>query len=255
LNRGPVLLYRAETANTFGFTGVGVQPGDQPIAPEGYVLLPEEPRVLWGEAAEREAALHRLTPLGPFVLDVSWDELPQAFMATEEEHWGWLGSTRWVQRGEPQGLGDQLLGRNDVWVCALAVEPAENEERPGQLRTRLDGWVTVLCLFARISAELEGLLKAGLRVRKLLVLEIGPVARRILEYRVRALYHSYPNQLPAVACKGLLTALPADIRDVGPRELMRYMPLPAGDCVIAMPRPHPRQPLQPRAGGSTVRAD
>jgi hypothetical protein len=66
LYKGSVLLYRAEQACGFNFTGVGVRPGDQPIAPEGYYLLPEEPMVLWGKAAEREVALNRLRPLGPF---------------------------------------------------------------------------------------------------------------------------------------------------------------------------------------------
>jgi hypothetical protein len=231
LYKGPVLLYPAEAACGFSFTGVAVRLGDQPVAPEGYYLLPEEPRVLWGEAAEREAALNRLQPLGPFVPDVSWNELPQAFMASidgvtvDTGHWGLLGTHWWVQRGEPRGLGDHLLKWDDEWERAVAVEPAEGKERPAQLRTRLDGCVTVLCLFAGIGAELEGLLKAGLRVRKLLVVEIDPVARRILEYRVGALHHRYPDQLPAVACKGLLTALPADIRNVGPKELMRYMPI------------------------------
>jgi hypothetical protein len=70
---GPVLLYRAEEAGGFNFTGVAVRPGDQPVAPPSYVLLPEEPRVLWGEAAEREVALNRLMPLGPFGPNVSWD--------------------------------------------------------------------------------------------------------------------------------------------------------------------------------------
>jgi hypothetical protein len=104
------------------------------------------------------------------------------------------------------------------------VEPVEWQPKP-PLRTKLDGWVTVLCLFAGIGAELEGLLKAGIRVRKLLVVEIDPVARRILEFCVRALHRRYPDQLPAVACEGLLTALPADIRLVGSQELRRYMPI------------------------------
>jgi site-specific DNA-cytosine methylase len=89
----------------------------------------------------------------------------------------------------------------------------------------MDGWVTVLCLFAGIGAELEGLLQAGIRVRKLLVVEIDPVARRILEFRVRCLHRRYPDQLPAVACEGLLTAMPADIRLVGGPELERFMPI------------------------------
>jgi hypothetical protein len=69
--------------------------------------------VLWGEAAEREVALNRLMPLGPFAPNVSWDRLPQAFMAMDAEHWGLLGNSRWVQRGEPRGFGDYLLELDD----------------------------------------------------------------------------------------------------------------------------------------------
>jgi hypothetical protein len=85
LYMGPVLRYRAEEAGGFNFTDVAVRPGNQPVAPPGYVLLPEEPMVLWEEAAEREVALNRLMPLGPFTPDVSWDELPQACMAMDAE--------------------------------------------------------------------------------------------------------------------------------------------------------------------------
>jgi hypothetical protein len=94
LYMGPVLLYRAEEGGGFNFTGVAARPGDQPVAPPGYVLLNEEPRVLWGEAAEREAALNKLMPLGPFEPDAPWNELPQAFMAMDVEHWGLLGTSR-----------------------------------------------------------------------------------------------------------------------------------------------------------------
>jgi hypothetical protein len=92
LYMGPVLLYRAEEGGGFNFTGVAARPGDQPVAPPGYVLLPEEPRVLWGEAAEREAVLNKLMPLDPFEPDAPWDELPQAFMAMDAEHWGFLAT-------------------------------------------------------------------------------------------------------------------------------------------------------------------
>jgi site-specific DNA-cytosine methylase len=57
------------------------------------------------------------------------------------------------------------------------------------------------------------------------VVEIDPVARRILEFRVRCLHCRYPDQLPAIACKGLLTVMPADIRLVGGSELERSMPI------------------------------
>jgi hypothetical protein len=224
LYKGPVLLYRAEQACGFNFTGVAARPGDQPVAPEGYVLLPEEPMVLWGEPAEREVALNRLLALGPFVPDVSWDDMPQAFMAMDSDHWGLLGNSRWVQRGEPRGFSENLLEADEEWDRAIALEPVEGQPKP-PLRTKLDGWVTVLRLFAGIGAELEGLLKAGIRIRKLLVVEIDPVVRRILEYRVHVLHRRYPDQLPAVACEGLLTALPADIRLVGSPELRRFMPI------------------------------
>jgi site-specific DNA-cytosine methylase len=100
----------------------------------------------------------------------------------------------------------------------------EGQPRP-PLRTKMDGWMTVLCLFGGIGAELEGLLQAGIRVRKLLVVEIHPVARRILEYRVHAFHRRYPDQLPAVACEGLLTSMLANIRIVGAPELERFMPI------------------------------
>jgi site-specific DNA-cytosine methylase len=129
-----------------------------------------------------------------------------------------------VQRGEPRGFGDYLLELDEQWDRAIAVEPVEGQPK-APLRTKLDGWVTVLCLFAGIGAELVWLLKAGLRVRKLLVVEIDRVVRRILEYRVRILHRRYPDQLPAVACEGLLTALPPDIRVVGSPELERFMPI------------------------------
>jgi hypothetical protein len=189
---GPVLLYRAEEGGGFNFTGVAARPGDQLVAPPGYVLLPEEPRVLWGEAAEREAALNRLMPLGPFKPDALWDELPQAFMGMDVEHRGLLGTLRCVQHGEPRGLNGYLLELDNRWDRAVAVEPVEGQPRP-PLRTKLDGWVTVLCLFAGIGAKLQGLLQAGIRIRKLQVVEIDPVARRILEFRVRCLHRRYPD--------------------------------------------------------------
>jgi site-specific DNA-cytosine methylase len=163
-------------------------------------------------------------PLGPFKPDAPWDELPEAFMAMDVEHWGILDTSRWVQRGEPRGLIEYLLELDDRRDRAVAVEPVEGQPKP-PLRTKLDGWVTVLCLFAGIEAELEGLLQAGIRVRKRLVVEIDPVARCILEFRVRCLHRRYPDQLSAVACEGLLTAMPADIRLVGGRELERFMPI------------------------------
>jgi hypothetical protein len=129
-----------------------------------------------------------------------------------------------VQRGNPRGLNEYLLELDNRWNRAIAVVPVEGQSRP-PVRIKLDGWVTVLCLFAGIGVELEGLLQAGIRVRKLLVVEIDPVARRILEFRVRCLHCRYPDQLLAVACEGLLTAMPADIRLVGGPELERFMPI------------------------------
>jgi site-specific DNA-cytosine methylase len=123
-----------------------------------------------------------------------------------------------------RGLNEYLLELDNQWDRAIAEEPVEGQLRP-PLRTKMEGWVTVLCLFVGIGAELEGLLQAGVPVRKLLVVEIDPVARRILKFRVRCLHRKYPDQLPAVACEGLLTAMPADIRLVGGPELKRFMPI------------------------------
>jgi site-specific DNA-cytosine methylase len=145
-------------------------------------------------------------------------------MAMDVEHWGLLGTSRWVQHGEPRGLNEYLLKLDDQWDRAVAMEPVEDQPRP-PLRIKLDGWVTVLCLFAGIGAKLEGLLQAGIRVRKLLVVEIDPVAKRILEFWVHCLHCRYSDQLPAVVCEGLLTAMPADIRLVGGPELERLMPI------------------------------
>jgi hypothetical protein len=130
LYMGPVLLYRAEEGGGFNFTNVAARPGDQPVAPPGYVLLTEEPRVLWGEAAECEATLNRVMPLGPFEPDAPWDELSQAFMAMDAEHWGLLGNSRWVQLGEPRGFGDYLLELDNQWDRVVAVEPVEGQPKP-----------------------------------------------------------------------------------------------------------------------------
>jgi hypothetical protein len=125
-----------------------------------------------GTRGGAEQALNRL---GPFEPDAPWDELPQAFMAMDVEHWGLLGTSRWVQRGEPRGLNEFLLEMDNQWDRTVAVKPVKGQPRP-PLRTKMDGWVTVLCLFAGIGGELEWLLQAGIRVRKLLVGEIDPVA-------------------------------------------------------------------------------
>jgi site-specific DNA-cytosine methylase len=145
-------------------------------------------------------------------------------MAMDVDHWELLGTSQWVQHGKPRGLNEYLLELDNRWDRAVAEEPVGGQPRP-PLRTKIDGWVTVLCLFAGIRAELEGLLQAGIRVRKLLVVEIDPVAMRILEFWVRCLHRRYPDLLPAVACEGLLTAMPADIRLVGGSELERFMPI------------------------------
>jgi hypothetical protein len=212
--------------------------------------------VLWGGAAEREAALSRLMPFGPFEPDAPWDELPQAFMAMDAEHRRLLGTFRWVQRGEPRGLGNHLLELDDQWDRAVVVEPVEGQPKP-PLCTKLNGWVTVLCLFAGIGAELEGLLQAGIRVRRLLMVEIDPVARRILEFWVRCLHRRYPDQLLAMACEGLLKS------DGHARRCQAGRGDGAGevhansrdDGVVPLPRAVPRQPKWAGIGGPPVRAD
>jgi hypothetical protein len=74
------------------------------------------------------------------------------------------------------------------------------------------------------------------------VVEIDPVARRILEYRVRCPHRRYPDQLPAVTYEGLLTAMPADIGLVGETELDSVHANPGGDRVVTLPGAVSRQP-------------
>jgi hypothetical protein len=207
--------------------------------------------VLWGESGERKVVLNRLMPLGPFVPNVSWDELPLAFMAIDSDHWGLLGNSQWVHQGEPQGCSNNLLESNKEWDSAIAVEPVEGQPKPPQ-RTKLDGWVTVLCLFAGIGVELEGLLKAGIWIRKLLVVEIDLVARRILGYRVRALHRRYPDQLPAVACEGLLTGAAPGHQAGGVAGAEEVHANPHDDNVLPLPRAFSRQPQRLRTCGSPV---
>ncbi|GAQ90025.1 hypothetical protein KFL_005910020 [Klebsormidium nitens] len=59
-----------------------------------------------------------------------------------------------------------------------------------------DKWLCVLLLFGGIGAELEGLLKAGVKIRKVLYVDNDPISRRVFGHRLRALHHAYPEQLP-----------------------------------------------------------
>jgi hypothetical protein len=51
-------------------------------------------------------------------------------MAMDVEHWGLLGTSRWVQRGNPRWLNEYLLELDNRWDRAVAVEPVEGQPRP-----------------------------------------------------------------------------------------------------------------------------
>ncbi len=174
-------------------------------------------------------------------LEEPWGNLPGAYMAGMPE-----------AQERRRSLEDQLRRMEAAWEQAWAGVG------PGQLpaMTRFASQpLTVLCLFAGIGAELEGLLRAGVSIGELLYVEIDPVARRVMEHRVRCLHQRYPELLPACAFEGFLTALPRDVRDVGDRELRRHgeihLVTVSSPCQGAITS----QPPSEGAGGPTVGAD
>jgi hypothetical protein len=118
---GPIDLYRAEADCTFSYTQVAVRAGETPVAPAGYSILPESPQRVTGAAAELAAAVHGLTAAPPAQPDVSWEELPWAFMATAEA----------VATGEGEGAEhpDHWASMDRRWDRNMAAEGQGPEER------------------------------------------------------------------------------------------------------------------------------
>jgi hypothetical protein len=207
---GPVDLYRAEGHSTFSYTQVAVRAGDTPVAPAGYSILPEDPQRVTGAAAELAAAVHGLTTATPAEPDVSWEELPWAFMATAEavataEEGGAERSNHWASM-------DRRWDRN------MAAEG----QGPKEVHTRLPARVTILCLFGGLCLELEGWLRAGLHFGKVLYVDSSGPARRTTEATFWHLQMLYPCQLPPTAVEGFLTALPLRVEEVGEQELAQH---------------------------------
>ena len=94
-----------------------------------------------------------------------------------------------------------------------------------------DHWLTVLLLFGGIGAELEALLKAGVKCKRILYVENDSNCRDTFGYRLRELHHHYPNQLPLVAFHNTRTSLPWDITEIGERELIRCIGSDANDPI------------------------
>jgi hypothetical protein len=46
-------------------------------------------------------------------------------MTMDVEHWELLGTSRWVQRGEPRGLNEFLPELDNRWDRAVAEEPVK----------------------------------------------------------------------------------------------------------------------------------
>lgn len=84
LYRGAIDLYRAKADYAFAYTQVAVRAGETPVAPRRYTILPEGPQRVMGTAVELAAAVHGLTTAPPTQLDVPWEELHEAFMASAE---------------------------------------------------------------------------------------------------------------------------------------------------------------------------
>jgi hypothetical protein len=203
---GPIDLYRAEADCTFSYTQVAVRAGETPVAPAGYSILPESPRRVTGAAAELAAAVHGLTAVPPAEPDVSWEELPWAFMVTAET----------VATAEEEGAErpDQWASMDRRWDRNMAAKG----QGPEEVRTRLPARVTILCLFGGLCSELEGWLRAGLHFGKVLYVDNSGPARRT-EARFWHLQMLYPRQLPPTAVEGFLTALPLRVEEVGEQEL------------------------------------
>jgi hypothetical protein len=201
---GPVDLYRAEGDSTLSYTQVAVRAVEPPVAPAGYSILPGDPQRVMGVAAELAAAVHGLTAAPPAEPDVSWEELPWAFMATVA-----------TAEGGPAERPDHWASMDRRWDRNMAAEG----QGPEEVRTRLPARVTILCLFGGLCSELEGWLRTGLHFGKVLYVDSSGPARRITEARFRTLQMLYPRQLPPTAVEGFLTALPLQVEEVGEQEL------------------------------------
>jgi hypothetical protein len=84
LYRGAIDLYRAKADYAFAYTQVAVRAGETPVALRGYTILPEGPQRVMETAAELAAVVDGLTAAPPTQLDVPWEELHEAFMASAE---------------------------------------------------------------------------------------------------------------------------------------------------------------------------
>jgi hypothetical protein len=58
-------------------------------------------------------------------------------MAMDTDHWGLLGTSRWVQRGEPRGFSDNFFEADEEWDRAVAVEPVEGQPVTGYYITSM----------------------------------------------------------------------------------------------------------------------
>jgi site-specific DNA-cytosine methylase len=137
-----------------------------------------------------------------------WEELPQAFMVDADP------------TQPEQGAQEKVAyyrEKANIWAGDLSPTRMFGEET----------WLTVLLLFGGIGAELEALLKAGVKIKRVLYVDCDPVSRAVFGYRLRALHHMYKTQLPLSAFHATDSALPWDIREVGERELVRQI---GSDC-------------------------
>ena len=90
--------------------------------------------------------------------------------------------------------------------------------------------VVVLELFAGIMATTEGLLRNGIKIRKVYACEVDPKAREVAEFRLKALSLTFPELLAPDAWAECFTALPQDIRRIEKKHLEALAPV---DLIVA----------------------
>ena len=164
----------------------------------------EPPVVEVGEdetAPAAEADPDALEDWVPPAADVPWDGLPQGLLTQPPvgQELSFIGSRTAYYR--------ETVGLNSV----PTFSPIFAE----------DLYITVMLLFGGIGAELEGLLRAGLYIKRLFYVENDPGARIAFGTRLRDLHHRYPEQLGPQAFHTTQSSMPWDIREVGERELRR----------------------------------
>lgn len=120
--------------------------------------------------------------------DVSWNTLPQGFLTQP-----------------PVGVALNLVGSRTAYYRETVGLNTTSTFSPIFAE---DLYITVMLLFGGIGAELEGLLQAGLYIKRVFYIENDPAARIAFGTRLRELHHKYPEQLGPAAFHTTQTSMP-----------------------------------------------